>query len=177
MENTKSMLSRKQFLGSLLLAACWVPGASAQSAAAGALSLDRYTAAELAQRAVRLKQQADQSGTGSASEVLAKYPGHFTVLGFRDKSGEAELHTSAEDIDVVLNGTATLITGGSMAGAKTTGPGELRGPSIEGGQKVVLKKGDILRIPANTPHQMLIPEGASLTYFVIKVETPAAAHP
>ena len=173
------MSNLKQFHAALLLAMCGVPGVYAQSAstAASTLPLDRYTAAQLAQRALQLKQQADQSGTGSASEVLAKYPGHFTVLGFRDKSGEAELHTGAEDIDFVLDGTATLITGGSMAGAKTTGPGEQRGPSIQGGQRVVLTKGDILRIPANTPHQMLIPQGASLTYFVIKVATPAATHP
>jgi len=134
----------------------------------GVSKLDSYTPAQLMEKAKALREKADQSGTGSASIVLDKYPGHFTMLGFRDRSGGAELHKDYADIDVVLDGTCTLIVGGTIPDAKTTGPGEVRGTSIQGGESTTLHKGDILHIPANTPHQMLLPSGGTLTYFVIK---------
>ena len=134
--------------------------------------LDSYTPEELTERAQVLKQKADQSGTGSASIVLAKYPGHFTMLAFRDRTGGAELHKEYADIDVILDGTCTLIVGGTIPDAKTTEPGEVRGTSIQGGEGTTLHKGDILHIRANTPHQMLLPPGGTLTYFVIKALEP-----
>ncbi len=141
-------------------------------AAPSASPLDKYTPEQLMEKAQALRQKADQSGTGSASIVLEKYPGHFTMLGFRDRSGGAELHTDYADIDVILDGTCTLIVGGSIPDAKATGPGEVRGTSIQDGQSTTLHKGDILHISANTPHQMLLPPGGTLTYFVIKaIET------
>ena len=136
--------------------------------------LDSYTPEHLAEKAQALKQKADQSGTGSASIVLEKYPGHFTMLAFRDRSGGAELHKEYADIDVILDGTCTLILGGTIPDAKTTGPGEVRGTSIQGGESTALHKGDILHIPANTPHQMLLPPGGTLTYFVIKALEPSS---
>jgi mannose-6-phosphate isomerase-like protein (cupin superfamily) len=124
-------------------------------------------------KAQELKQKADQSGTGSASIVLEKYPGHYTMLAFRDRSGGAELHKDYADIDVILDGTCTLIVGGTIPDAKTTAPGEVRGTSVQGGKSSTLHKGDIVHIPSNTPHQMLLPSDGSLTYFVIKaLESP-----
>jgi mannose-6-phosphate isomerase-like protein (cupin superfamily) len=133
-----------------------------------ASQLDSYRQDQLLEKAQTLKQQAEQSSTGSASVTLEKYPGHFTMLAFRDRSGGAELHKEYADIDVVLDGSCTLIVGGNIPDAKTTGPGEVRGASIQGGQSTNLHKGDILHIPANTPHQMLLPQGGTVTYFVIK---------
>ncbi len=157
----------------LAIASCALTFAQAPSAAPNVAQLDRYTPQELLEKAQTLKQQAEQSGTGSASVVLEKYPGHFTMLAFRDRSGGAELHKNYADIDVVIDGTCTLVIGGTIPDAKTTGPGEVRGASVQGGQSTVLHKGDILHIPANVLHQMLLPPGGTLTYFVIKALEPA----
>ena len=161
----------------IILLGLLAPGLAFAQAAVDATSaprLDRYTPEQLMEKAQALRQQAAKSGTGSASVVLEKYPGHFTMLGFRDQSGGAELHKNYADIDVILDGTCTLIVGGTIPDAKTTGPGEVRGASIQGGERTTLHKGDILHIPANTPHQMLLPPGGTLTYFVIKaLETDA----
>lgn len=94
------------------------------------------------------------------------------MLGYRDKTGDAELHANAADIDVILNGEATLVTGGTLVDAKTTGHGEQRGTSIQGGNRQPLHTGDIVHIPAGTAHQMLLPPGGSITYFVIKALVP-----
>jgi quercetin dioxygenase-like cupin family protein len=45
----------------------------------------------------------------------------------------------------------------------------VRGTGIEGGTKQKLSLGDVIHIQPNTPHQMLIAPGHSITYFVVKV--------
>jgi mannose-6-phosphate isomerase-like protein (cupin superfamily) len=169
-----SMASIKRWsvISLCLVASCGSAFAQAPSAAPDVAQLDRYTPQELTEKAQTLKQQAEQSGTGSASVVLEKYSGHFTMLAFRNRSGGAELHKNYADIDVVIDGTCTLVFGGTIPDAKTTGPGEVRGASVQGGESTILHKGDILHIPANVPHQMLLPPGGTLTYFVIKVLEP-----
>ena len=77
------------------------------------------------QDAKPLKEQADQ-GKGLASKILEKYPDHYTMLAFREKDGQAELHKEEADVMFVLDGNATLVTGGSILNPQTTGPGEVR---------------------------------------------------
>jgi mannose-6-phosphate isomerase-like protein (cupin superfamily) len=52
---------------------------------------------------------------------------------------------------------------------KTTAPNEIRGASISGGTEIKLSAGDIVTIPAKTPHQMKVDPGKQVTYFVAKV--------
>ena len=106
----------------------------------------------------------------SGSERLGRFGNHLFMLGYREGDGGAELHEGQVDIFVVQNGAATLIVGGDMVDAKTTSPGEIRGTSINGGERVKLGAGDVIHIPANTPHQLLIEAGGKFTYFVIKVD-------
>jgi len=70
----------------------------------------------------------------------------------REKSGQAEIHTQDADIIYVLEGTATMVTGGAAVDAKTIEPGELRGSAITGGETRELKKGDVMIVPAGVPH-------------------------
>src|SRR5215831_15694285 len=74
----------------------------------------------------------------------------------REKPGMAEIHTKDADIVYVLDGTATLVTGGIASDAKTTEPDELRGSSISGGESHELKKGDVIIVPAGVPHKSRI---------------------
>jgi mannose-6-phosphate isomerase-like protein (cupin superfamily) len=169
-----SVVAVRLVLRVLMLSSATMGVALAQTAgvSSGVSKLDSYTPDQLMEKAQTLKQAADQSGTGAASVVLEKYPGHFTMLAFRERSGGAELHKEYADIDVILDGSCTLIVGGTIPDAKSTGPGEVRGPSILGGESRTLHKGDIVHISANTPHQMQLPPGGTLTYFVIKALEP-----
>lgn len=101
---------------------------------------------------------------------LATFENHSVMMAHREGNGEAELHEHVADLFVVETGAATLIVGGKMPGAKTTAPGEMRGASIEGGTKQELSAGDIVHIPANTPHQLMVNSGEKFTYFVMKVK-------
>jgi mannose-6-phosphate isomerase-like protein (cupin superfamily) len=130
---------------------------------------DHCSPPQLLERAKHLQQLAAQ-GDGSASETLEKYPHHYTMLAFRSRSGGAELHQDFADLFYILDGHATVATGGEMVEAKTTSPGEIRGTSVKGGTTQDLKAGDVVHIPAGMTHQMLVANGESVTYFVVKIQ-------
>ena len=101
---------------------------------------------------------------------MEKYPHHYTMLAFRRRDGGGELHQNFADLFYILDGHVTLLTGGEVVDAKTTAPGEIRGASVKGGTGQELKAGDVVHIPAGMAHQMLVPAGSTVTYFVVKIE-------
>lgn len=105
-----------------------------------------------------------------ATQNLDRYQNHLTMVAHREGNGQAEVHSHVADIFVVQSGEATLVVGGHAEGAKTTQPGELRAPSIKGGEQHKLSAGDIVHIPAKMPHQLLVEQGKQVTYFVVKVQ-------
>lgn len=104
-----------------------------------------------------------------SGEGLAKYDNHSLSLSHREGSGIAELHKTVADIFVIQSGGATIVVGGTIPNANDTAPGEVRGPKVQGGSRHVVAAGDVVHIPANTPHQMLLDAGTQVTYFVVKV--------
>jgi glc operon protein GlcG len=82
--------------------------------------------------------------------------------------GLAEIHTRDTDIIYVLQGSATLVTGGKSVAAKSTGPEELRGSGIEGGESREITVGDVVVVPNGTPHWFRKVNGP-LLYYVVKV--------
>jgi mannose-6-phosphate isomerase-like protein (cupin superfamily) len=131
--------------------------------------VDHWTPPLLLERAAYLRKLA-KHGDGSASETLKEYPQHFAMLSFRSRSGEVEVHERFADLFVVLAGAATLVTGGTVTGARNAGPGETRGESIEGGTRQNLRPGDVAHVPAGTPHQMLLKGDETITSLVMKVQ-------
>jgi mannose-6-phosphate isomerase-like protein (cupin superfamily) len=130
---------------------------------------DHWTPAILLERAAYLRKLA-KHGDGQASETLHEYPQHATMLSFRARDGVAELHENFADLFYVLDGRATLVTGGTVIGAEKVGPGEIRGVSIEGGSRLELRAGDMAHVPAGVPHQMLVPGDKTFTSFVVKIQ-------
>jgi mannose-6-phosphate isomerase-like protein (cupin superfamily) len=131
--------------------------------------VDHWSAALLLERAAYLSKLA-RHGDGSASETLKEYPLHCAMLSFRSRDGEAEMHENFADVFYVLDGRATLLTGGTMAGARATGPGEVRGSAIEGSIRQELRAGDVAHVPAGVPHQMMVAGEKTITCLVVKVQ-------
>lgn len=148
----------------LLALALLAPLARTQS-----LTVDRTMRSELLDKAKELKQSAAQSN-GSASITLNTYPNHYTMLAYKSQNGGAEVHEQFADIFVILQGNATLLTGGKLVNQTTAKPGELRGTAVEGGTETALSEGDVVHIPAHLPHQLLIKPGQDFIYYVIKVQ-------
>jgi quercetin dioxygenase-like cupin family protein len=69
----------------------------------------------------------------------------------------------------VIQGEAVLVTGGTVLNPVTVSPGETRGSSVTGGSEVILHKGDVVHIPARTPHQLRLEPGHQFAYYVLKI--------
>jgi len=130
---------------------------------------EQWSPVTLLQRAVHLRERAPSEG-GSSSETLASYPRHAVMLSFRAQNGVAELHENFADVFYVLEGQATLLTGGMVTDAVTVGQGEVRGSAVVGGTGLALAPGDVAHVPAGVPHQMLLPANTTLTCLVVKVQ-------
>ena len=95
----------------------------------------------------------------------------------REGAGQVEVHTRDTDIAYVLQGSATLVTGGAAVGLRELGPEELRGSAIQGGETRQLHPGDVVVIPSGTPHWFREVKPPFL-YYVVKVrqaERPTTA--
>lgn len=125
-----------------------------------------WSAAELKSMSKTLSNKADAK---TSNENLANWGADRALMVHREGTGSAELHENEADVIVVVSGSGTLVIGGTMPGSKTTAPGEVRGPSIDGGEKQKIGPGDILHIPPKTAHQVLLEPGTQITYFTLKV--------
>src|SRR6266446_2058469 len=102
------------------------------------------------------------------SATLVTAPDLLVQGSHRDKGGQVEVHEKETDVIHVIDGEATFVTGGSMVGGKTTKPGQSMGTDIKGGQTHHLTKGDVIVVPAGTPHWFKeVPH--SVSYYVVKV--------
>jgi quercetin dioxygenase-like cupin family protein len=149
----------------LLALSLWFAGMSF----AAQKPVDLYTSSDLHQMEQKLAAKSKKNGVGFAGETLERYGNHLTMIAYRDKTGSSEFHAHDADMFIVVDGDATLVTGGKLLKGKTESPGELRGTGIEGGQSQKLGVGDIVHIAPNTPHQLKLAPGKTFTYFVVKV--------
>jgi len=105
----------------------------------------------------------------SSRETLADYKSHRFRMLYRDADGNPEQHDTIVDIVYVQSGEGALVLGGTMAGRRTTGPGESVGTRLDGGERHALGAGDIVHIPAGIPHSFLVPSGKHITYVLLKI--------
>jgi mannose-6-phosphate isomerase-like protein (cupin superfamily) len=131
--------------------------------------MDHWSSPVVLERAAYLRKIA-KLDDGSASETLQEYPRHCVMLSVRLRSGEAEVHERFADLFFVLEGRATLVTGGSVHKARIIAPGEIRGSAVVGGTEQELRAGDAAHVPAGVPHQMLLAGESHLTCMVLKVQ-------
>lgn len=120
--------------------------------------------AQLAQLAPQAK------SSGSSGATLASYGNLALKLSVRTSSGGAEIHAYYDDLMIVQQGSATLITGGTVIHAKVNSDGETSGTGIENGKSQAITVGDVVIVPAGVPHQLLIPPGTLYSAMVAKVK-------
>jgi mannose-6-phosphate isomerase-like protein (cupin superfamily) len=92
------------------------------------------------------------------------------ILANRRGSGEVEVHDKTNHIFIIVEGEATFVTGGTLVGAKNTAPGQIRAADIKGGQTHQLRKGDVITVPAKTPHWWKEVPTKTIAYYAINTE-------
>ena len=152
-----------------LLAICALPLlAIAAYAQNDAKKAEYFSAQDIQKQLADLAPQAKSSG--SSGSTLGDYTSHQLKLSVRTSSGGAEVHAHYDDVFVVTQGQATLTTGGTVVDPKTDADGETKGPTIHDGTTQIISVGDVVHIPAGTPHQLKIAPGTLFSTIVVKVK-------
>jgi mannose-6-phosphate isomerase-like protein (cupin superfamily) len=131
---------------------------------------EHWTADSLHQFEQSLKTEAAKDPHHVSARRLTDFPNDLFMLAHRQADGVVEWHETQADVFFVQSGSATLLVGGTMVGGETVEPHEKRNGTIQGGVQVKLSPGDIVRIPAKVPHQILLEGAPQITYFVVKVK-------
>jgi len=90
----------------------------------------------------------------------------------RTTSSQPEAHARWDDIVLVRSGTGVIAFGDSLVGATLRAPGELRGGQFISNHQIVVRAGDVVRIPAAVAHAFLVTGTEPLEYLVIKTRRP-----
>jgi mannose-6-phosphate isomerase-like protein (cupin superfamily) len=127
-----------------------------------------FSSVQIHGQLAHLAQQAKTSG--SSGSTLGDYGTHALRLSERTASGGAEIHAHFDDVMLVMEGTAQLITGGEVIDAHNGTNGETTGSGIRNGTVQSIVTGDLVHIPAGMPHQLIITPGTTYSALVIKVK-------
>jgi mannose-6-phosphate isomerase-like protein (cupin superfamily) len=115
-------------------------------------AIKTYTSsADVAALIVKAKNErkADQAVFSQPLLSLAPYN---AILEYRGIVGPAAVHEREMEIFYIVEGTATMVTGGKLVKETRTNPTNLSGTAIEGGTSQTVSKGDFIIVPENTPH-------------------------
>jgi len=66
----------------------------------------------------------------------------------------ASLHEAQAELFYVIDGSATMLTGGTLVAGKRNGT-NIQGTGIEGGMRIVFTSGDFIMVPSGVPHQFI----------------------
>jgi uncharacterized protein GlcG (DUF336 family)/quercetin dioxygenase-like cupin family protein len=162
-----------EVVGAIGVSGATSAGEDEEIAQAGARGLAEMPApaGEACAAPVAYFEEAKVSAAFARGAVLFNQDPRFMIhASRREAAGLAEVHDHDIDVIYVLDGKATLVTGGKVLEGKATDPGEIRGKEIQGGETRSLSKGDVIIVPAGTPHWFKeVP--APLKYYVVKVRS------
>jgi mannose-6-phosphate isomerase-like protein (cupin superfamily) len=124
------------------------------------------------------KAKADRKGDAPlVTEPILLLAPYRAQLEYRPGTSPAAVHEKDAELFVVLQGTGNIVTGGKLVDEKRVNANNLSGPSIADGHSQAVVKGDMLIVPANTPHQVIPTGGAPIVVMTIHVPFPAANWP
>lgn len=164
-----NFMTRKTFCIAVLALALSASAAVAQSRKPSSPS--KPFVVKTKQQVADLMKELEKKPGNTNSDIVAPAGVQMRVAVFHDEKREndpIEVHDSSDDIYYVLDGTATLLLGGSLVDANEISPGEWRAKTSTGGEKVTIRKGDLIVVPRGTPHQRTA-TGKTFSMILIKV--------
>ena len=124
------------------------------------------------------KAKADRKGDAPiVPEPILQLAPYKAQLEYRPGTAPAALHEKDAELFVVLQGTGNILTGGKLIDEKRVNAANLSGSGIADGETHNVVKGDMLIVPANTPHQVIPTGGAPIVLMTLHVPHPPTAWP
>lgn len=122
--------------------------------------------------------KADRKGDAPlVSEPILLLAPYRAQLEYRPGTAPAAYHEKDAELMVVLQGAGEIVTGGKLVGEKRSNANNLSGSSIAGGSSQAVVVGDMIIVPANTPHQVIPTGGAPIVLMTLHVPHPAMNWP
>jgi mannose-6-phosphate isomerase-like protein (cupin superfamily) len=109
------------------------------------------SSADVAALAAKAKSERKEGQALVAQPILQLAP-YNVSLEYRVAVANAAVHEREAELFYVIDGSATIVTGGKLADEKRTNAENLTGASITGGTSRKVAKGDFIMVPENTPH-------------------------
>ena len=111
--------------------------------------------------ALLAKAKADRkNGQPTVTERILQFAPYNANMEYRASVGPAAIHDNEAEMFYVIDGSATLITGGTLVNGKRADAANTMGTAIEGGKSQVVSRGDFIVVPEKTPHWFSKIDGA-----------------
>ncbi len=129
--------------------------ALAQAPAAGQAAVPNLktiaSSADVTAAVARLKSQRTSNQPLLTAPLLQLDP-YRVNLEYRASVGNAATHETEAELFYVIDGSATLVTGGELVESQRTNAENLSGKSIRGGTSQRVAKGDFFIVAQGVPH-------------------------
>ena len=109
------------------------------------------SAADVAAMIAKAKNDRKDGQAFVQANILRLAP-YSAGLEYRASVGPAAVHETEAEMFYVIDGSATMITGGKLVGETRTNADNLSGTAIEGGSSRTIGKGDFIIVPEKTAH-------------------------
>ena len=119
----------------------------------------------------KAERKGDQALLAQSMIQLAPYN---VSLEYRAAVANAAVHETEAELFYVIDGSATLVTGGKLTNENRTNTANLSGSGIEGGVSRRVAKGDFIMVPEGTPHWFSAIDG---TVVLMSLHLPHAPKP
>jgi mannose-6-phosphate isomerase-like protein (cupin superfamily) len=154
----------------LVSSAAFAQQAAAPSGAAGRTMVSAADVSAMIAKA-RVERKPDQALLPQSMIRLDQYN---VSLEYRAAVANAAVHETEAELFYVVDGSATLVTGGRLKNESRTNAANLSGTGIEGGQSRHVAKGDFIMVPEGQPHWFSAIDG---TVVLMSLHLPHAPKP
>ena len=146
---------------------------SAALAQAPASGRTMVSAADVAAMIAKAKVDRKDNQALLAQSMIRLAP-YNVSLEYRAAVANAAVHETEAELFYVIDGSATLVTGGRLKNETRTNETNLSGSGIEGGQSRHVAKGDFVIVPEGQPHWFSQIDG---TVVLMSLHLPHAPKP
>ena len=119
--------------------------------AAAAASRTMVSASDVTALIAKAKAERKDNQALLAQSMIQLAP-YNVSLEYRAAVANAAVHETEAELFYVIDGSATLVTGGKLTNENRTNAANLSGSGIEGGVSRRVAKGDFIMVPEGTPH-------------------------
>ena len=127
-------------------------GGLAFAQAPAAQMMKTYTSSTEVQELQAKAKAARKEGQALVTERILSLAPYNANLEYRPAVGPAAIHETEAEMFYVIDGSATLVTGGKLVKEARTNADNLTGTGIEGGTPQKVAKGDFIIVPEKTAH-------------------------